>query len=89
MPHCYRRAIDLAAEHGCARVAIPAISTGVFRYPVERVAPVAIGAVRQAMVQHPAVVEVRFWQNCRGAAGWEPTVRAERRLARLIRRLPF
>ena len=32
---CYRRAIELAAAHGCARVAIPAISTGVYRYPLD------------------------------------------------------
>jgi len=57
---CHRRSVQLAAEHGCARVSFPAISTGVFGYPVELAAPVAIRAVRQAMVEHPSVVEARF-----------------------------
>jgi O-acetyl-ADP-ribose deacetylase (regulator of RNase III) len=58
---CYRRAIELAAEHGCARVAFPAISTGVYGYPVEAGARVAIEATRAAMEQHPEVGEARFW----------------------------
>jgi O-acetyl-ADP-ribose deacetylase (regulator of RNase III) len=58
---CYRRAIELAAEHGCARVAFPAISTGVYAYPVEAGARVAIEATRGAMEEHPEVEEARFW----------------------------
>ena len=52
---CYRRAIELAAEHGDARVAFPAISTGVYGYPLEAGARVAIDATRAAMEQHPEV----------------------------------
>jgi O-acetyl-ADP-ribose deacetylase (regulator of RNase III) len=58
---CHRRAIELAAAHGCARVAFPAISCGVYGYPPELAAPVAVGAVREALAAHPDVVEVRFW----------------------------
>ncbi len=58
---CYRRAVELAAEHGCARVAFPAISTGVYGYPLEAGARVAIDATRAAMEQHPEVTEARFW----------------------------
>jgi O-acetyl-ADP-ribose deacetylase (regulator of RNase III) len=58
---CYRRAIELAAEHGCARVAFPAISTGVYGYPVEAGARVAIEATCAAMEQHSEVEEARFW----------------------------
>jgi O-acetyl-ADP-ribose deacetylase (regulator of RNase III) len=64
---CHRRAIELAAEHGCARVAFPAISTGVYGYPVELAAPVAIAAVREAMDAHPEVTEARFWLFSRAA----------------------
>ena len=58
---CYRRAIELAAEHGCRRVAFPAISAGVYGYPLEEAAAVAIGAAREALERHPEVEEARFW----------------------------
>ncbi|HET8952763.1 MAG TPA: O-acetyl-ADP-ribose deacetylase [Solirubrobacteraceae bacterium] len=58
---CYRRAIELAAEHGCARVAFPAISTGVYGYPLGDGARVAVEATREAMERHPEVEEARFW----------------------------
>jgi len=58
---CYRRAIELAAQHGCARVAFPAISAGVYRYPLQQAAAVAITATKAAMAEHPEVEQARFW----------------------------
>jgi O-acetyl-ADP-ribose deacetylase (regulator of RNase III) len=58
---CHRRAIELAAENGDARVAFPAISTGVYGYPVDAAAEVAIAATREALEAHPEVGEARFW----------------------------
>jgi O-acetyl-ADP-ribose deacetylase len=55
---CHRRALELAAELGCTSVAFPAVSTGVYGYPVELAAPIAVAAVRQAM--RPPVEHVRF-----------------------------
>ena len=57
----YRRAIELAAEHGDRRVALPAISTGIYRFPVDRAAEISIKAVQVAMAEHPEVEEARFW----------------------------
>jgi len=42
---CYRRAVELAAANGLASIAFPAISTGVYRFPPDRAARVAIGTV--------------------------------------------
>lgn len=58
---CYRRAVELGAANGCARIALPAISTGVYGYPLERGAAVALGATSAALDVHPAVQEARFW----------------------------
>src|SRR5215212_9286781 len=57
----YRRSIELAAEHGARRVAFPAISTGVYRFPLEQAAEISIDAVRDAMAERPEVEEARFW----------------------------
>jgi O-acetyl-ADP-ribose deacetylase (regulator of RNase III) len=58
---CYRRAIELAAAQGCARVALPAISTGAYGYPLREGAAVAIAATSAALGEHPSVREARFW----------------------------
>ena len=57
---CHRRAIELADELGCGSVAFPAISTGVYGYPVELAAAVAIAATEAALAAHPAVELARF-----------------------------
>ena len=58
---CYRRAIELADSAGDARVAFPAISTGVYGYPLAPAAGVAVSATRAALSEHPEVEEARFW----------------------------
>src|SRR6266403_5961175 len=40
---CYRTALTLAAEHRLSSIAYPAISTGVFRFPADRAARIAVG----------------------------------------------
>ncbi|HEX6207377.1 MAG TPA: O-acetyl-ADP-ribose deacetylase [Actinomycetota bacterium] len=54
---CHTESLRVADELGARTVAFPAISTGVYGYPVEEAAPVAIAAVREA---HTQVDEVRF-----------------------------
>jgi O-acetyl-ADP-ribose deacetylase (regulator of RNase III) len=45
---CHRRSLEVAAELGCRTIAFPAISTGIFGYPVELAAEVALGTTRQS-----------------------------------------
>ena len=42
---CYRTALDLAAQHELASIAFPAISTGIYRFPADRAARIAVGTV--------------------------------------------
>jgi O-acetyl-ADP-ribose deacetylase (regulator of RNase III) len=55
---CHRRSLEVAAQLDCRTVAFPAISTGIYGYPVELAAPVAVAAVRDAW--GPPLELVRF-----------------------------
>jgi O-acetyl-ADP-ribose deacetylase (regulator of RNase III) len=57
---CYRGALELAEEHGLASVAFPAISTGVFGYPMEDAADVALRTVLETANRLEQVTRVRF-----------------------------
>ncbi len=57
---CHRRSLEVAAKLGCSSVAFPAISTGVYGYPVELAAPVALDAAARAMTDLPQIELVRF-----------------------------
>jgi O-acetyl-ADP-ribose deacetylase (regulator of RNase III) len=46
---CYRNSLRLAAEHGLASIAFPSISTGVYGYPIEDAARIAVTTVREVL----------------------------------------
>jgi O-acetyl-ADP-ribose deacetylase (regulator of RNase III) len=50
---CYRTALALAAAQRLSSIAFPAISTGVYRYPPERAARVAVGTVAAEIAHAP------------------------------------
>ncbi|MDJ1157487.1 O-acetyl-ADP-ribose deacetylase [Chelatococcus sp. SYSU_G07232] len=50
---CYRKSLALAAAHGLSSIAFPAISTGVYGFPPERAAPLAVGTVVETLVEYP------------------------------------
>src|SRR5262249_43964684 len=56
----YRNSLRLAAENGLKSVAFPAISTGIYGYPLDQAAPIALRTVRQYLEQHPEIELVRF-----------------------------
>ena len=58
---CYRSCLELAERHGLRTIAFPSISTGVYGYPVEDAARVALMTVRRYLDRHPDAFDlVRF-----------------------------
>lgn len=46
---CYRRCMELAREHGVQSIAFPAISTGIYRFPRQRAAEIAVHTVQEQL----------------------------------------
>ena len=57
---CYRRSLEVAAENGVCSVAFPCISTGVYGYPVEQAAAIAVDTVRETLPALKLPIEVTF-----------------------------
>ncbi|GAB2790688.1 O-acetyl-ADP-ribose deacetylase (regulator of RNase III) [Hymenobacter luteus] len=60
LANCYRNSLGLAAKHGVGSVAFPGISTGIYGYPKEQAAPIAIQEVRRFLQAHAQLREVVF-----------------------------
>ncbi|MBN9419223.1 MAG: O-acetyl-ADP-ribose deacetylase [Candidatus Eremiobacteraeota bacterium] len=60
LANCYRNSLQLALEQGLKTLAFPCISTGVFGYPLEEAAPIAVETVREFLGGHPGIEEVVF-----------------------------
>lgn len=57
---CYRESIKLAAWNGASSIAFPSISTGVYRYPIDQAAMIAIDTVSTELLEYPAIRDVTF-----------------------------
>lgn len=57
---CYKSCLDLAAKYGCKTVDFPSISTGVYGYPVDKAAAVALRAILESLEAHPEIERVRM-----------------------------
>lgn len=55
---CYQNCLALAAAQGCQSVAFPSISTGVYRFPLERAAAIAVAAIKEGLEAHPQLEKV-------------------------------
>jgi O-acetyl-ADP-ribose deacetylase (regulator of RNase III) len=57
---CYRRSLELAATSNVSSIAFPSISTGVYGYPIEPAADIAVRTVAASLAAAPSVREVVF-----------------------------
>ena len=57
---CYRSCLELAAAYDCRTVDFPSISTGVYRFPLDKASRIAIAAIREGLREHPALERVRM-----------------------------
>ena len=60
LANCYENSMALALELGCRTVAFPAISTGVYHYPLEEATHIAVQTVRRFLAEHPEGPAVTF-----------------------------
>jgi O-acetyl-ADP-ribose deacetylase (regulator of RNase III) len=55
---CYRRSLELLVEHGLTSIAFPSISTGAYRFPMDRAARIAVREISGFLDGHPSVERV-------------------------------
>ena len=65
----YRRCLELAVENGCRSIAFPSLSTGAYRYPIDRAARIALGTAIEFLQEHGKPERVRFVLFGPGAYG--------------------
>jgi len=58
LEQCYLNSLKTAVEHGCKTIAFPAISTGVYRFPKDKAARIAVKAVRDFLEAHEEIEKV-------------------------------
>mgnify|MGYP002566360677 FL=1 len=57
---CYRSCLELAKENGCKSVDFPSISTGVYHFPLEKAADIAICTIADFLKSNPEIERVRM-----------------------------
>ena len=58
---CYRSCLELAAEQGIRSIAFPSISTGIYHFPVEDAAKIAVETVKKYVSDHPDQLDLIKW----------------------------
>ena len=56
----YYHSLCLAEEYGCKTVAFPSISTGIYGFPLDQAAPIAIRTIAAYLAEHPEIERVRM-----------------------------
>ena len=58
---CYENSLRICLEKGIRSVAFPSISTGVYSYPLEQAAEIAVDAVKKFAAEHPGELDLVIW----------------------------
>lgn len=58
---CYRSCLELAVTNGIRSIAFPSISTGIYRFPLEEAAKIAVSTAKQFVADHPGELDVIKW----------------------------
>ncbi len=74
LANCYRNSLALAAQHGLRTVAFPAISTGIYGYPLDEATAIAVRETRAFLATHPDIEHVTF--ICFGPHAYQTYLRA-------------
>ncbi len=60
LANCYRNSLEVAKENGVRTVAFPSISTGAYRFPLERAARIAVATVKEILASDESIERVVF-----------------------------
>ena len=58
---CYRTSLQVANDNGVRRIAFPSISTGVYHFPLDQAAEIAVLTVRKFIEEHPDAIDLVEW----------------------------
>ncbi|MBQ2145386.1 MAG: O-acetyl-ADP-ribose deacetylase [Oscillospiraceae bacterium] len=61
LANCYKNSLRVALENGIRSVAFPSISTGAYRFPLEKAAQIAVSTVRGFAEEHPDKLDLVEW----------------------------
>lgn len=58
---CYQSSLELAAKNGIRTIAFPSISTGIYHFPLDEAAKIAVQTVRDYIASHPEALDLIKW----------------------------
>lgn len=61
LANCYRNSLQVAVDNGIRTIAFPSISTGVYHFPVQLAAQIAVRTVNQFFLEHPGKLDEVMW----------------------------
>ena len=61
LANCYYHSLELAVENGIKKIAFPSISTGVYSFPVDLAAKIAVGTVKRFLDANPEALQLVEW----------------------------